>query len=111
MSAAFPNNARAKARMAGSGDVLLNIPAQMATDLKKAAEEVPYALSHAADIFGMLQRLTGSGFGLEDNELNSLCELCQRGLHSLADNEGETIASFDMILREHLATRKPAVEE
>ena len=106
MSAAFPHNARAKATMAGNGDLLLKIPAQMVTDLKKAAEEVPYALSHAANIFGMLQRLTGSGFGLEENELNSLCELCQRGLHSLADKEGETIASFDMILREHLASEK-----
>ena len=107
-------NPRAKAvrgGMATNGDVLLNIPAEMVADLKKATEEIPYSIGHAANIFGMLQRLTGSGFPLEENELNSLCELCSRGLHSLADKEGETIANFDMILREYVSPWKSEDEE
>jgi hypothetical protein len=79
MSAAMPKTARAKASMADNGERLLPIPAHLVADLKRAAEATPYALSNAAHIFAMLQRLTGSGFGLEECELIALCELCGRG--------------------------------
>lgn len=111
MSAAMPKIARAKASMADNGERLLPIPAHLVADLKRASEATPYALSNAAHIFDMLQRLTGSGFGLEECELIALCELCGRGLRSMADIEGEALASFDMVLREHLATRNPEEED
>lgn len=94
--------ARSSGGMADNGEVLLNIPAHLVQGLQKATQDVPYALSNAASVFGMIQRLTGSGFALEEGELCALCELCQRGLNAFADKEGEALADFDMVLREHV---------
>lgn len=111
MNAASQRKPKITGGMANNGEVLLNIPAHLVKDLQKATQDVPYALSSAAHIFGMIQRLTGSGFALEESELCALSELCERGLNSMADNEGEALANFDMVLREHMTPWKPEEEE
>ncbi len=97
--------------MANNGEVLLNIPADMVKDLQKATQDVPYVLSNAASVFGLIQRLTGAGFALDEGELCALCELCERGLNSFADKEGEALGAFDTVLREHMKPWKPEAEE
>ena len=92
--------------MAGTGEILLNIPADMAADLQNATNELPYLVGNAALIFQMLHKLTTGGFTPNEGELCSLYELCGRALEAAAEKEGEVISRFDMVLREHMTPFK-----
>lgn len=100
MNATSFGSANAKGGMADNGELLVWVPANLVKGLQKATSEVPYALSHAGNVFAMLQRLTGAGFALSEGELVALCELCHRGLSAMAEDEGEVLADFDRILRD-----------
>ena len=106
--AAVPSDhARARGGRADNGDVMVWVPALMVDDLKRATDEMPCLLSNAASVFKFLFKLTASGFAPEEGELCAIYDLCGRALTVAADNEGDTLARFDMLLRDLLKPNEP----
>ncbi len=81
-----------------------------ARSIQEAASEVPYMLSAAASVFGMLHKMTAAGFAPEEGELCGLYQLCQRGLDAAAEKEGKELSDLDSLLRSHLS-KYPKKEE
>ena len=108
IGAAVPNHhARARGGQADNGGLLVWVPGLMVDDLKRATDEVPCLLSNAASVFKFLFKLTASGFAPEEGELCALYDLCGRALTEAAGNEGDTLARFDMLLRDLLKPNEP----
>lgn len=98
MSSASP-----EIRIVGGDDYMtLTMGLRNARSVQEATRLVPYTIRQAANVFGLIYRMTAAGFPLQENELCSLSELCQRGLEAVADKEGEAIEQMDIILRSAL---------
>lgn len=66
---------------------------------EKATGEVPYLLTHASNIFTLLYSVYGSGIKLDDPGFVSMFELCGRAFKNAAEQEGESIAELDRLMR------------
>ncbi|OZA19690.1 MAG: hypothetical protein B7Y02_00545 [Rhodobacterales bacterium 17-64-5] len=88
--------------VAGLPTMTLTLYLKRAREVQAATSDVPYTLSAASRVFGMLHRMTAGGFAPDEGELCGLYELCQRGLDAVAQKEGEALSQLDMILRSAL---------
>lgn len=83
----------------GKETMTLTLYVDEARKMQEATGLVPYTLSHAASVFGLIYRVTAAGFPMEEHELCALAELCQRGLSAVAEKEGEEVSTLDVLLR------------
>ncbi|WP_457650342.1 hypothetical protein [Profundibacter sp.] len=81
--------------------VCLNLNTADLEACRLAAEEVPYVLHHAGQIFEYLGVSQSLGhFDENPQVMISLCELISRALKNIAENEGEMLAELACKLRD-----------
>jgi hypothetical protein len=97
-------------KVAGMETMTVTFWLKNARSIREATSEVPYTLSAAASVFGMLHKMTAAGFAPEEGELCGLYELCQRGLEAAAEKEGGELSDLDELLRWSLS-KYPKKEE
>jgi hypothetical protein len=90
-------------KVTGKETMKLTLYVDNARRLQEATGLVPYTLSQAANVFGLIYRIASSGLELQENELCSLAELCQRGLDAVEAREGAAISNLNLILNCALA--------
>lgn len=72
----------------------------LAQKMTDAADEVPYLLQHAADVFALIHvGAAGGWLKIDDPGVIAVCDLCERAFRNAAEKEGALVSDLAAVLR------------